>query len=103
MAVILGIIISMTYLLNMNKGFSHSNQINRLTDNIVERSQVNYTKQFFDNIMYESNPRHTDFDDLPFDGYERFITRQRLYCINDNIVFGLKSGYIVYVYTNRIQ
>ena len=36
--------------------------------------------------MYEGNPQSSDFGDLPFDGDERLITRQRIYCINDDIV-----------------
>ena len=42
--------------------------------------------------MHESNPLNYDFDDLNFDGDEKLITRRRLHCINDNIVFRLNNG-----------
>ena len=52
--------------------------------------------------MYESNPQNTDFSDLPFDGNQRLIYGQRLYHINDDIVFSLKNVSIVDIYTNLI-
>ena len=61
-----------------------------LTNNVVERLKVSSIQKLFDNRIYESNHQNDDSDDLPFDGYERLITRQRLYCIHDNIVFKLK-------------
>ena len=48
--------------------------IDRLTDNIVEGLKVGLIGQSFDDITYESHPQNDDFDDLPFDGDERFIT-----------------------------
>ena len=60
--------------------------IDHLTDNKVESLKVISIKQFLDNIIYESNPQNEDFDDLSFDVDERLIARQRLYCINDNII-----------------
>ena len=36
--------------------------------------------------MCVSNHRNAYFDDLPFDGDQRFMTIQRLYHINDDIV-----------------
>ena len=53
--------------------------------------KVSSIEQSFDNRIYESNPRNADFDDLPFDCDERFITRQRIYCIIDDIVFRLNN------------
>ena len=53
-----------------------------------------------DNRIYKSNPQNAYFDDLPFDGDEKLISRRRIYGINDDIVFMLNNGLIVYVYTN---
>ena len=50
--------------------------------------------------MYESNPWNADFDDLSFDGNERFITRQWIYRINDDIIERLNNGSIFDIYTN---
>ena len=50
--------------------------------------------------MYESNPQNSDFDDLTFYGDEIFITRQRIYRINDDLVEMLNNGLIVEVYKN---
>ena len=58
-----------------------------LTYNKVEMLKVSSIKWLLDNRRYESNPRNANFDDLPFDGDEILITRGRLFCINDNIVF----------------
>ena len=52
--------------------------------------------------MYVINPRNANFDDLPFDNYERLINRWQLYCINYNIIFGLINGSSVYVKTNQM-
>ena len=61
--------------------------IDCLNGNKVEGMKVSLIGQSLDNRIYENNPRNTGFNDLPFDGYERFIARIILYCINDNIVF----------------
>ena len=48
---------------------------------------VSPIKLLLDNRRYEGYPQNSDVDDLSFDGDERFIGRQRLYPINDHIVF----------------
>ena len=68
--------------------------IDYLTDNIVERLKVSLIGQFFDNIIYESNHQNSNLDELSFDGGERLITRQRIYRINDYILFILNNGSI---------
>ena len=64
----------MTYLLNKNKGCSHK-KIHGLTNNIVERFRVSLIGQSFYNWMYENNPLNANFDDLHFDGDQRWIIR----------------------------
>ena len=49
------------------------------------------------NIIYESNPRNDNFGDLRFDGDRSLITRRKIYHINNDIIFGLNNGSIVYV------
>ena len=71
--------------------------IYRLIGNKVEILNVSSIKRSLDNIIYESNPRNADFDDLPFDGDERLIVIQRLYRINDDISFMYINGSIFYV------
>ena len=66
--------------------------IDCLTDNTVERLKVGLIGQSLDDITYKINPQNDDFDDLPFDGNERFITIWRLYRMDDNIIFRLKNG-----------
>ena len=44
--------------------------------------------------MYENNPQNIDFDDLPFDGDERMITRRRINHINDDIIERLNNGLV---------
>ena len=51
--------------------------------------------------MYVSNHQNEDCDDLPFDGDQKLINRQLIYCINDDIVERLNNGLIVEVYTNK--
>ena len=72
-------------------------QIDCLTGNILERLKVSLIKRSFDNRIYKTNPRNDDFDYLTFDGDERLITIQQIYCINYDIVFRLNSGLSVYV------
>ena len=50
--------------------------------------------------MYKSNPQNSNFNDLPFDGDERLITKRQIYHINDNIAETLNNGLIVDIYTN---
>ena len=52
--------------------------------------------------MYVSNNLNSDFHDLPFDDDQSLITRQRIYCTNDDIVERLNTVLIVEVYTNRM-
>ena len=74
------------------KTFFTKRSIYWLTDNIIERLKVILIRRSFDNRIHESNPRNSNFDELPFDGDERLITRRQIYCINDDIVFILKNG-----------
>ena len=71
--------------------------IDRLTDHIVERLKVIFIKGSFDNRIYESNPWNDYLSYLPFYRDERLITRQIIYCINDDVVFRLNNGSSVYV------
>ena len=70
--------------------------IDCLNDKIVESLKVNTIKILLDIRIYKSSPGNADFDDLPFDGDERLITRRQLYHINDNIIFRLVNGSIFY-------
>ena len=38
--------------------------------------KVSPTEECFDTIIYDSNPQTANFDDLPFYGEDRLITRQ---------------------------
>ena len=88
----------MTYLTVEYKKMLFTKQpIDSLTDNSVERLKVNLTKQSLDNRIYKSNPQNSNFGDLPFDSDERWIDRQRLYHIKDDIVLRLINSLIVYV------
>ena len=60
--------------------------IDNLTNNIVENLIFSSIKLLFDNWMYKINPQNDDFNDFYFDGDDRFITRQQIYHINDDIV-----------------
>ena len=71
--------------------------------NILESLKVSLMKSLFDNWMYVSNPINDNFDDLPFYGDQRSITRWKIYRINDDIVEMLYNGLITYVYTNWMQ
>ena len=42
-----------------------------LTNNSVERLNVNLVEWLLDNIIHEINPQNPDFDDLPFDGKKK--------------------------------
>ena len=59
--------------------------------------KVSLIERSFNNRIYESNPRNANFDYLPFYGDKILISRRRIYHINDDIVFRLKNGSIVYV------
>ena len=61
--------------------------IDSLTDNKVEMLNVSLIKILLYNRRYKINPLNTNFDDLPFDGDDWLIVRQKLYSINDNIEF----------------
>ena len=66
--------------------------IDCLIKNNVERLKFGMIGRYLHNIIYKSNPQDTDFDDLPFDGVERFTARRQIYCINDDIIFRLNNG-----------
>ena len=51
--------------------------------------------------MYVNNHLNDNFDDLPFDGYEMLITRQQIYCINDDIIERFNNGLIIGIYMNQ--
>ena len=76
--------------------------IDHSTNNIVERLKVALIKLLFDNLIYVGHPQNTNFDYLPFDGDERFITIQWIYRINGDILEIFNNGSIVDVYINRI-
>ena len=59
-------------------------------------------EQFLYNRLYTFYPLNANFNDLPFDGFERLIIRRKLYHIYDHIAFRLINGLIVYVKMNRI-
>ena len=73
-----------------------------LTNNIIERLKFSSIGWPFDNIIYKINPVIADYDDFPFDGYQRLITRRLLYCIHDNIVFSMNNGLSVYIKMNQM-
>ena len=50
-----------------------------LTDNKVEKLNISSIKLSLDNRRYKSNPQNYDYDDLPFDVDEKFISSWRLY------------------------
>ena len=61
--------------------------------------------------MYVSNNQNYEFDDLLFNGDERLINIQLIYCINDDILEMFENGYIIErlnnvlvvdIYTNRM-
>ena len=52
--------------------------------------------------MYESNPRNSDFDYLPFDGYQGLIYAWMIYHVHDDIVFRLNNGLIFDIYKNQM-
>ena len=51
--------------------------------------------------MYVSNHQDTNYDDLPFDGDKRLITRQQIYHINYDSMEKLNNGLIFGVYMNQ--
>ena len=67
------------------------------TNNIVEILNVSLIKKLLDKRRYKSSLSNTIFYEFTFDGDKKLITRQRLYCINDNIVLRLINGSSVYV------
>ena len=68
-----------------------------LNDDIIERLKVGLIKQLFDKWECGDNSRNDNFNDLPFDDYQRLITRQRIYHIHDNIVERLNNSSIIEV------
>ena len=52
--------------------------------------------------MYEINPWNANLYDFAFDGDKMLISRQQIYCINDDIIKRLNNGFIIGVYTNRM-
>ena len=58
---------------------------------------ISSIERSLDNIIYESYPRHANFEDLPFDGDEGLIARQLIYGINSDIFFRLNNVFRVYV------
>ena len=63
----------------------------------MERFKVCLIGKLLHNRIYKGNIQNSDFEYLPFDGDERFISRQRTYFINDDIVFRLNNGSRVYI------
>ena len=61
---------------------------------------VSSIERFFDNLMYESNPRNAHFGYFTFYSGKRLIIRRYIYCINNDIVERLKNDLIVGVYIN---
>ena len=58
---------------------------------------VSSIERSLDNRIYESNPQNANFYYLPFSSNERLIDTEKLYCINDDIMFRLVNGLSVYV------
>ena len=52
--------------------------------------------------MCVSNPQKANFDDLPFDGDQRLITKQWIYCIHYDIIEMLNNGLVIDVYMNKM-
>ena len=77
--------------------FSKKVSTDSLADNSVEKLKVISIELLLDNGTYNINNINDNFDDLPFDGNERFISRQQLYRINDDIVFRLINDSSFYV------
>ena len=50
--------------------------IDCITNNKVERLKVGSIKGSLDDRRYKSNHQNSDFDDLPFDGDKRLISRR---------------------------
>ena len=75
--------------------------IDHLTDNIVERLRVSSIELSFDQWMYDSNSWIFDFVELTFDGDQRLIAGWQIYRENGDIVFRLKNGSVIDIYTNQ--
>ena len=101
MAVILKILISATSIEYEQSLFTKL-PIYCLNDNSVEMLKIIPIYRSLDNKRYKRNPQNNHFNDLPFDDDERLLARQRLYCINNNIVFKLINGLSVYINKNRM-
>ena len=53
--------------------------------------------------MYVSNAWNENFDDLPFDGDTRLISRQQISFINDDTVESFNSGSIVDIHESNVR
>ena len=42
--------------------------------------------------MYASNPQNPDFNDVPLRGDQRFITRRKIYGVNDDTIDRLNNS-----------
>ena len=49
------------------------------------------------------NHQNSDFVYLPFDGDQRLMSRWKIYCVEDAIIFRFNNGSIVYVKTNQMD
>ena len=70
--------------------FFEKRPIDRLNDNIIEGLKVSLIERFFDEIKFVGNPLNAHFVYLDFDCDQRFITRRRIYRLNENIIESLK-------------
>ena len=64
--------------------------------------KVSLIERSFDNLKCGSNPQNADFDDLPFEYDQMLITRQQIYCINDNIIERLNYSLTIDINTKQI-
>ena len=74
--------------------------IDRSFNNILETLKVSPIELLYDNRISESNPQHSDFDDLPFDGDEGLLARRQLYRVDYHIICRLINGSTIYVKSN---
>ena len=52
--------------------------------------------------MCERNTGNVNFIDLTFDGDKRLTAGRQRYRVNNDIIFWLKSGFIVYIHMNQM-
>ena len=100
------VILEIPILVNLPFEYEHrlftKQQIDRLTDNTVERLKVGSIERSFDKIMCVVNPKNYYLNHLPFDWDQRLITIQLVYITNDNIIERLNNSSIVDIYTNQM-